>query len=123
MIGTSRGPGNDSISTFLPASMITQNVLAGGNAGSYPGGNAFPSTAQFEAQFVSYSSGDYRLIAGSPWHNAATDTLDLGAVFGAAPAAAAAPSPAASAPTAPSASPAPPRQGESVSERPWLDQQ
>jgi len=52
IIGTSHGPGNDSISAFLPASTITQNVFAGGNAGSYPAGNAFPTTDQFQAQFV-----------------------------------------------------------------------
>ena len=82
IIGTSHGPGNDSIGAFLPASMISMNVLAGANPGAYPGGNAFPSTAQFEAQFASYSGGDYRLITASPWHSAGTDGLDLGAFFG-----------------------------------------
>jgi hypothetical protein len=98
MIGASHGPGNDSISAFLPASTISQNVLAGGNAASYPGANSFPTVAQFEAQFVSYAGGDYRLIAGSPWHNAGTDNLDLGAVFGAAPVAASSPTPGSAAP-------------------------
>ena len=87
IIGTSKGVGNDTISAFLPASTITQNVLAGGNGGVYPGGNSFPSTQQFEAQFVSYSGGDYRLVANSPWHAAGLDGHDLGAIFGAAPAA------------------------------------
>jgi hypothetical protein len=83
IIGTSHGSGNDSINAFLPAATITMNVLAGGNPGVYPPGNAFPSAAQFEAQFVSYSTGDYRLITLSPWHDAGTDGLDLGAVVGA----------------------------------------
>jgi len=92
IIGTSRGSGNDKINTFLPASTFAMNVLAGGNPGAYPPGNAFPSTAQFEAQFVSYATGDYRLITASPWHGAGTDGLDLGAVVGAvAPTAAATP--------------------------------
>jgi len=92
IIGDSHGPGNDSISAYLPASTITMNVFAGANPALYPGGNAFPSVAQFEAQFMSYSSGDYRLATSSPWHGAATDGLDLGAVFGAAiPVAASAP--------------------------------
>jgi hypothetical protein len=99
IIGTSHGPGNDSIGTFLPASTISMNVLAGANPGVYPGGNAFPSAAQFEAQFASYSGGDYRLSTASPWHSAGTDGLDLGAFFGngaAAVSAAIAPSPASS---------------------------
>jgi len=110
IIGTSHGPGNNSVSAFLPASTITQNVLAGGNAGAYPGGNSFPTVAQFEAQFVSYSSGDYRLIASSPWHNAGTDSLDLGAVFGAPPVTAAAPATPAASPAPSTASAAAPAQ-------------
>ena len=82
IIGTSHGPGNDSITAFLPASTIAMNVLAGGNPAVYPGGNAFPTTAQYEAQFVSYATGDYRLIPASPWHGAGTDGLDLGAIVG-----------------------------------------
>ena len=78
-IGTNRGIGNDSISAFLPGSIISRNVFAGGVASSYPGTNSFPSTAQFETQFRSYASGDYRLTAGSPWLGAGTDGRDLGA--------------------------------------------
>jgi len=100
IIGTSHGPGNDSISAFLPAATIAQNVMAGGNPGSYPGGNSFPTTGQFEAQFVSYTGGDYRLLTASPWRGAGLDGLDLGAVFGAAPA----PSAPAAVSTQPSAS-------------------
>ena len=80
IIGTSHGPGNDTISAFLPASTVAMNVLAGGSPAAYPPANAFPTTAQFEAQFVSYATGDYRLIATSPWHGAGTDGLDLGAI-------------------------------------------
>jgi hypothetical protein len=122
IIGTSHGVGNDSITAFLPAATIRQNVLAGGNAGVYPGGNSFPTTAQFEAQFAGYTGGDYRLIAGSPWRTAGLDGLDLGAVFGAAPAAAAVPPPAAAAPSQAAASPTPAAPRESGPDRPWLDQ-
>ncbi len=119
IIGTSHGPGNDTISAFVPASTITQNILAGGSTNAYPGGNGFPSYAQFEAQFVAYASGDYRLIAASPWRAAGTDGLDLGAVFGAAPAAAPPPS----APV-PGGSPETPAPGTGTApDRPWLDQQ
>jgi hypothetical protein len=83
IIGTSHAPGNDSISAFLPASRISMNVFGGANSALYPAGNAFPSTQQFEAQFLSYATGDYRLLSSSPWHDAATDGLDLGAILGA----------------------------------------
>ena len=78
-IGTNRGIGDDSIYAFLPGSSISRNVMAGGPADKYPPDNSFPSTAQFEAQFVSYAGGDYRLIASSPWRGAGTDGADLGA--------------------------------------------
>jgi len=83
-IGTSHGVGNDSISAFFPASDISGNVLAGGSPAAYPPGNSFPTPAQFEAQFASYSGGDYRLLAASPWRGAGLDGLDLGVVFGSA---------------------------------------
>jgi hypothetical protein len=81
IIGTNHGVGNDSIGAYLPGSDITRNVIAGGAAQRYPGGNSFPTTAQFEDQFVSYSGGDYRLTGASPWRRAATDGLDLGALL------------------------------------------
>jgi hypothetical protein len=84
IIGTSHAVGSDTISAFFPASEIRSNVLAGGSAGSYPAGNSFPAPDQFQAQFVSYAGGDYHLLGNSPWHRAALDGLDLGAVFGAA---------------------------------------
>lgn len=79
-IGTSHGVGSDSIAAFLPGAIISRNVLAGGNAAAYPAGNSFPSTAQFEAQFVAYAAGNYQLTAASPWRNAGTDGRDLGAL-------------------------------------------
>jgi len=81
IIGTNHGVGNDSIGAFLPASEIDRNVMAGGAASKYPGGNSFPTAAQFEGQFVGYTSGDYRLASNSPWRGAATDRLDLGAML------------------------------------------
>jgi len=79
--GSSHGVGNDSIATYLPGSIVTRNVMAGGAASAYPAGNSFPSPAQFETQFASYRGGDYRLAADSPWRGAGTDGLDLGALF------------------------------------------
>lgn len=80
--GTGHGSGNSAISAFLPGAEITRNVIAGAQAGQYPGGNSFPTVAQFEAQFVSYGGGDYRLVGASPWRSAGTDGQDLGAPMG-----------------------------------------
>jgi len=79
IIGSDHGVGMDSIAAFFPGSAITQNVLAGGAANRYPSGNSFPSTAQFEAQFVAYGASDYHLVGASPWRRAGTDGADLGA--------------------------------------------
>src|SRR5207302_3361023 len=104
-IGTDHGVGNDSISAYLPGSNITRNVLAGGASSKYPGGNTFPSTAQFEGQFASYAGADYHLIAGSAWRGAGTDGRDLGALFDQATGGGAS----SSAPSAPAPAPAPPK--------------
>jgi hypothetical protein len=79
VIGTNRAPGRDTISAFFPASQFVSNVIADGDAARYPGGNRFPSSAEFRAQFVAYESGDYRLAANSPWRRAGSDGRDLGA--------------------------------------------
>src|SRR5262245_26693498 len=81
IIGTNHGVGNDSIAAYFPASQIDRNVIAGGAASRYPGGNSFPTPEQFEGQFVGYANGDYRLASNSPWRGAATDRLDLGALL------------------------------------------
>lgn len=80
--GTGKGSGHSAISAYLPGSDITRNVIAGGVAGQYPGGNSFPSVAQFQAQFVAFGAGDYRLTSASAWRGAGTDGQDLGAPLG-----------------------------------------
>jgi len=80
--GASRATGSDTISAFFPASQVTNNVIADGNGAQYPGGNRFPSSAEFHSQFVSYSTGDYRLTTASAWRGAGTDGRDIGADLG-----------------------------------------
>lgn len=80
--GSGRGSGNDAIGAYLPGSVITHNVIAGGSAAKYPAGNSFPAAAQFETQFASYAGADFRLVANSAWRGAGTDGLDLGAALG-----------------------------------------
>jgi hypothetical protein len=63
--GNGVGTGNPGIAKYLPASVVTGNVLAGGNASLYPTGNVFPTIAELMAQFVNAAAGDYRLIPTS----------------------------------------------------------
>jgi hypothetical protein len=77
-MGANSSPGLASINTFLPGSLITRNVLAGGDPSRYPAGNYFPSVAEFEAGFVNYAGGDFRLGPQSPFKGAGTDGRDLG---------------------------------------------
>jgi putative Ig domain-containing protein len=77
--GSNYQPGNSSIAAYLPGSVVTGNVLAGGTASKYPAGNFFPTTAAWQAGFVNYAAGDYHLAASSPYKGAGTDGADLGA--------------------------------------------
>jgi len=81
IIGTDHGVGNDSIAAYLPGAVIAGDVFAAGAPNRYPAGNLFPTVAQFEAQFASFSGGDYRLTPASIWRGAGTDGADLGASF------------------------------------------
>jgi Right handed beta helix region len=85
IIGTDHGPGNDTISAFFPGSQIVANVIADADPARYPRGNWYPRTAEFQAQFVSFGSGDYRLVTASPWRGAGSDGQDLGVVAGVQP--------------------------------------
>jgi len=79
IIGRDRGIGQDSIGAYLPGAKIAKNVIAGGKASVYPGGNFFPAIDAFRRAFVGFEKGDYRLAPGGDWHGAGTDGKDLGA--------------------------------------------
>jgi hypothetical protein len=80
IFGDNNSPGQSTITAFFPGSLISGNVIAEANPRLYPGGNRFPSLDEFRRQFAAYEEGDYRLVPGSPWRNAGTDGLDIGAV-------------------------------------------
>jgi hypothetical protein len=84
IIGTDHGMGMDTITFYLPGSRIVANVIADADPSRYPSGNLFPAMAEFRAQFVSYDTGNYRLVGNSPWRRAGSDGFDLGAILGAA---------------------------------------
>jgi len=79
IMGTNHAPGADTIRAYLPAAVITHNVIADGAADRYPSGNQFPPFAEFRNQFAHYDSGDFRLSGSSGWKQAGTDRTRLGA--------------------------------------------
>jgi hypothetical protein len=79
VIGDGVGIGLPAITAYWPGAEFAANVLAGGKAANYPTGNHFPTVAVWQAQFVDFAGGDYRLLGSSPYKNAGTDGKDLGA--------------------------------------------
>ena len=77
--GSGASFGLTAITAYFPGSVVTKNVLAGGSASRYPAGNFFPTVTAWLAEFVNASAGDYHLKSTSPYRNAGTDGLDLGA--------------------------------------------
>jgi hypothetical protein len=80
--GQGTATGNSTLATYFPSAVFKGNVLAGGSASLYPSGNFFPPAADFLAQFVSPSTGDWRLSSVSIYNNRATDGTDVGTNIG-----------------------------------------
>src|SRR5690349_12005564 len=59
--GDGQGAGWSSINVYFPDIDMRRTVLAGGKASNYPADNFFPPAADFLAQFVKASTGDYHL--------------------------------------------------------------
>ena len=78
IFGNDIGSGMKAIAGYFPDGVVKSNVLAGGQASAYPQGNFFPSVAQFMADFVDPSKGDYRLTTRSSYRRAGSDGADLG---------------------------------------------
>ncbi len=79
VIGDNFGAGNASLNQYFPGARFERNVLAGGKAGNYPGGNLFPTVPEFEAAFTSIAGEDFTLTSGSSFRSGATDGGALGA--------------------------------------------
>jgi hypothetical protein len=71
--GSNYSPGTSAILAYMSDGLVSGNVLAGGTASRYPGGNLFPSIAGWQAEFVDYANGDYRLRPGSPFTGLGAD--------------------------------------------------
>jgi hypothetical protein len=87
-LGDNNSPGNSSIDTYVPGAIFAKNIIAGASASSYPASNepcgsggetCYPTEAEWEAQFVNFGDGNYRLQTASPYNAAGTNGADLGA--------------------------------------------
>jgi hypothetical protein len=76
--GGALGEGINALNGEFANWIFLRNVIVGANATNQTAGNFFPANLG-AVRFVDYASGDYRLAAGSPYKNAGTDGLDVGA--------------------------------------------
>jgi Domain of unknown function (DUF4214) len=77
--GDGQQPGNNSINTYLPGSVIRRNIIPGASF-PYPADNFYPSSLD-DVGFVNRWSGDYHdyhLASNSPFKNVGTDGKDPG---------------------------------------------
>jgi hypothetical protein len=80
VFGSAHGEGLSALTYYAaPGFKFERNVLIGpGGGAAYPADNSFPATIA-DVGFVNYAGGNYRLAAGSPYKNTATDGRDPGA--------------------------------------------
>jgi hypothetical protein len=62
IFGNGVGVGTDALEAYFPGSVVTGNVLAGGDESRYPDGNVFPKSMD-AVPFRDRTKGDYRLTA------------------------------------------------------------
>ena len=78
--GSDHAPGQDSLDTFFPSSVVSNNAIIGGEARLYRGRNVYQLSFH-QLKFVNPESGDYRLRADSPLKRAGTNGADIGATL------------------------------------------
>lgn len=78
IIGDSTGVGQPSLERYFPAARVRGNIMVGGPAGSYPGGNFFPRSPA-ELGFVEPANGNYRLK--NPGAHRTADGANIGVDF------------------------------------------
>jgi hypothetical protein len=76
--GNGTGEGTRALDSNFTNWTFSKNVIVDAPAGAYPSGNFFP-TGVAAVGFTSYAGGNYTLAAHSPYKNAGTDGLDVGA--------------------------------------------
>jgi len=75
--GTGTAVGSATVAAYYPSCVFRRNVFTAGQASVYPADNFYPPTVD-AVQFVDVASGDYRLLASSPYKSAATDGTAIG---------------------------------------------
>lgn len=91
-----------SLADYAPGAYVAGNAIGGATPALYPGGNLFPSLADWMAGFMNRAAGDYHLRQTSASRGAALDGTDIGVDWSALDAAlngAPAPPPAANVPS------------------------
>ena len=85
-LGDGRAPGMDSINVYLPGAVLSRNIIVAANPAIYPSANSpcgtatcYPSETQWEASFMNFSGGNYRLLATSPYVTGGSGSTALGA--------------------------------------------
>ena len=76
--GDSNSEGLGTLTNLFSGYVFSRIALIGASQSIYPPDNFFPTSVS-GVQFVDYASGNYRLVAGSQYANAATDGTALGA--------------------------------------------
>jgi hypothetical protein len=69
--------GMNVLNAYFPGSIVTGNLLVGGDPSRYPAGNYF--TGEFTSNFGVSSADDYSLVSSSIARGTATDGTDIGA--------------------------------------------
>lgn len=77
-IGTGTAEGLPTLNAWYTNWTLTNNAIITTTSATYPSGNYFPANVS-AVGFVDYAGGNYRLTSSSPYYNAGTDGLDLGA--------------------------------------------
>ncbi|HQR31395.1 MAG TPA: hypothetical protein PLK30_01575 [Blastocatellia bacterium] len=75
--GDGAAPGKGTLDAYMPNSIFSRNVLAGGPAGIYPSGNLFPK-ALADIGVIDRSGDFLRLSLLKPYQASGTDGKDLG---------------------------------------------
>jgi hypothetical protein len=74
--------GTTALGIYFPGAVFARNVIPGANPAVYPANNFYPGSLA-AVGFVNLGAGDYRLSAGSPYVNKATDGGCVGCNFAA----------------------------------------
>jgi len=81
IFGSGSQPGSVSLNTYTPGADVRRNAIGGANPTRYPGGNDYPTLAQWLADFVNRSAANYQLVSWSLSRGASTDGTDIGVDF------------------------------------------